>query len=266
MEKISAYPTHWLETRYPFDAEGRHPVLESEVLTYLQGKAQANIVDVGAGYGSNYQYFASKLTNEPNWSLLEHDPLLIEAMRQHVPRRVNLIQHSLLDISSAIDLPNTDLVMANAVFDLFSEAQFLTFARPVFEANTPLYLSLNYTGMGFEPQGNEDLEMIAHYDAHMQRTQPFGRAMGADGPAQMKVLLEQLGYKVQIAPSYWHIGAENEVMQSYLLGFMESAIGEMMRSPQEQDQLQNWIKDKRAALSLGALSMWVSHQDIWARS
>ncbi|MEL7529987.1 MAG: class I SAM-dependent methyltransferase [Bacteroidota bacterium] len=265
MEKISAYPTHWLETRYPFDAEGRHPVLESEVLTYLQGFKAASVVDVGAGYGSNYNYFAPKLTDAVNWQLLEHDPLLIEAMRLRVPQRVKLIEHSLLDISSALDLPNTDLVMANAVFDLFSEEQFLAFAKPVFAAKVPLYLSLNYTGMGFEPENNHDLEMIAHYEAHMQRPQAFGQAMGAEGPAMMRKLLTELGYKVQMAPSYWHIGPENEVMQSYLLGFMESAIGEMLRSPEEQARLGDWIAEKRSALSLGALSMWVSHQDIWAQ-
>ncbi len=265
MEKISAYPTHWLETRYPFDSEGRHPVLESQVLTYLQGLQSPAVVDVGAGYGANYNYFAPKLTEAVNWHLLEHDPLLIEAMRAIVPRRVNLIEHSLLDISSAIDLPKMDLLMANAVFDLFSEAQFLTFAKPVFEAKLPMYLSLNYTGMGFEPENNDDAEMIALYEAHMQRPQSFGQAMGAEGPEKMKALLTELGYKVQMAPSYWHIGPENEVMQSYLLGFMESAIGEMLRSPEEQARLGDWIAEKRSALSLGALSMWVSHQDLWAQ-
>ncbi|MEL6843078.1 MAG: hypothetical protein AAFP02_07665, partial [Bacteroidota bacterium] len=63
----------------------------------------------------------------------------------------------------------------------------------------------------------------------------------------------------------WHIGAENERMQSYLLGFMEEAVGEMMRSPKEQNLLSTWLKEKRQALSLGALSMWVSHQDLWAQ-
>ncbi|MEL6594053.1 MAG: class I SAM-dependent methyltransferase, partial [Bacteroidota bacterium] len=215
MNEVSAYPTHWLETRFPFDAEGRHPVLESQMITYLQGISKPHILDVGAGYGANYRYFAPKLSGQEQWSLLEHDPILIEAMRQDLPDSIQYLQHSLLDIPGAIDPDDLDLVMANAVFDLFSRDQFYGFAERLAAANTPLYLSLNYTGMGFVPENKYDEEMIAHYEAHMQRPQDFGTAMGADGPRQMKEILTELDYQVQMAPSYWHIGAENERMQSY---------------------------------------------------
>ncbi|MEL6843077.1 MAG: hypothetical protein AAFP02_07660, partial [Bacteroidota bacterium] len=112
---------------------------------------------------ANYRYFSSKLSGQEQWSLLEHDPILIEAMQQDLPDSIQYIQHSLLDISGAIDPATLDLVMANAVFDLFSRDQFYGFAERLAETKTPLYLSLNYTGMGFVPESKYDEEMIAYY-------------------------------------------------------------------------------------------------------
>ncbi len=266
MDAITPFPTDWLDTRFPFDAEARNAAIERQVLHYLETVSTPHLVDLGAGNGANYHYFHSRLRPEPRWTLVEQDPYLVQAARARIPAESVVISPtSILELAQTVDLNAIHLVLANAVFDLFSVDQFRQFVQSLQPVLPPLYFTLNYTHMAFSPEMEGDETFVALYDAHMERAQPFGRSMGAKGPDQIVRILEKAGYGVERGPSYWTIGGEEDTMLLYLLGFMEEAVGEMIGWNGLDLPLQEWIDEKRKLVSLGAVSLTVAHEDIWAR-
>ena len=57
MEEENTY-ANWLNDRYPFDSEARDKSLEAKVMDYLKPKEALQLVDVGAGTGSNTLYLS----------------------------------------------------------------------------------------------------------------------------------------------------------------------------------------------------------------
>jgi SAM-dependent methyltransferase len=266
MDKINAFPTDWLDCRFPFDADARNVELEAQVLDYLRGIEKPHLMDLGAGNGANYHYLQPRIHADARWTLIEQDPYLVQAARERIPSPlVNLRSESLLHIAQAQNLAEVDLILANAVFDLFSEAQFRHFTQSLAPVRPSLFFTLNYTRMAFSPEMNEDEEFVRLYNAHMEREQDFGRAMGSQGPEKMVKILREAGYQVATGLSYWQIGGEEDEMLTYMLGFMEEALGEMLVWEGLDLPLREWLEDKREMVAAGALSLWVEHVDVWAR-
>jgi hypothetical protein len=61
---MSGFSTDWLQLREPFDVAARRPMLIDELLPHIaRGTTEAplEIVDFGAGAGSNFRYLAPQL-------------------------------------------------------------------------------------------------------------------------------------------------------------------------------------------------------------
>ena len=72
MEEENTY-ANWLNDRYPFDSEARDKSLEAKVMDYLKPKEALQLVDVGAGTGSNTLYLMDKIKSNQHWYLIEQN-------------------------------------------------------------------------------------------------------------------------------------------------------------------------------------------------
>lgn len=288
MSRKATYPTPWLDCRYPFDVRARHAATEAAALGALPSDP-LRLVDIGCGNGANLRYFWKRLEQDQYWTLIDSDPQLLEAAlswmetaglaagyrlqsqgpnllkisRKQQVIEVRTLKGSLLDLPQLVSLPDTDLVLANAVFDLFSAAQTRELLTQICQA-TALFLSLNYTGMAFSPEHPLDATVIGWYEAHMQRPQAFGRGMGADGPAIIEAWLQKQGGPCAFGTSSWEVLPRDQKMLTYLLGFMAEAIPELGLTAEETDHLANWLATRRDQLAAGELGCSVWHRDQWA--
>ncbi|MDH5604308.1 MAG: hypothetical protein OEY51_10220, partial [Cyclobacteriaceae bacterium] len=162
-----------------------------------------------------------------------------------------------------VDLSEIDLVLANALFDLFSEDQFLSAIAPIVNRGISFLFTMNYTGMQFFPFNPHDSRVTSWYHAHMQRKQSFGIAMGAEGADKMKEMLGKMGIEgVKSGESIWHVNPSDKQMLSYLTSFIMKAVPELELSLQDLNRLKEWGEIRLAQIENQEFSMEVYHEDI----
>ncbi|MBN4081253.1 hypothetical protein JYT44_02690 [Caldithrix abyssi] len=280
----------WQQERFPFDAFARNQKIEKIFLNYFTRKTSLKIVDVGSGLAANTRYSSENFPFDQDWTLIENDPIILENCLQtliewakerqwpyvHSPNELELytpnkyihikiVRGSFMDLDKLVDLSEIDLITASAVFDLFSKNQFRTFAHILASHRLPLFTTLNYLSMVFEPQGTEDHKYIKYYENHMTQPREFGSKMGPYCSQNMTKILENVGYHITTGSSNWLINSKNSKMMNYLLRFMHVAIREMLKSPTELNQLEQWISNKKQLVQNGELSLKVNHMDIWSQ-
>ncbi|GAB4404228.1 MAG: hypothetical protein OHK0039_04310 [Bacteroidia bacterium] len=286
-QRQASYEHPWLYHRYAYDERARHRGVEAACLAHLAGRDTLHLVDCGAGNGANLRYFFPKIAQRQHWTLVEQDPKLLAGVRQwladwgamqgwqwevtvsdHTTRlhtealTVSLCEASLLDVAALVPMDTVDLLLANAVFDLFTEAQFDDFAGQL--AGVPLLATLNYCGMTFSPTDGYDRLVVGYYEAHMNRPQPAGRAMGKYGPLRMADVLARHDYTVHRGDSVWQVGAQDQEMMTYLLGFMEEAVPELPLDAGSLERFGQWVARQRLAVADGRLALDVYHEDLFA--
>lgn len=281
---------NWLSERYQFDATARCKKLEEIVFSHFHGREFIRVLDVGAGLGANIRYYGNFLACDQEWTLVEKDTSLARAclpelsrwaesngwdfkltpegleIRQHYKHiLIHILTTSMFNLDSLVNLPAVDLTTANAVFDLLSKEQLFTFVTQLSSYHIPIYATLNFTSMLFEPQSEEDLEYIHLYEQHMRRRQDFGFAMGPDCSDRMITLLENMGYAISFGKSIWIIRSEDRKMFRCMLTFMQVAISELLATSTEFAKLDKWVLGKLRQADRGQLELRVEHMDIFGR-
>lgn len=265
MAQEAAYSTDWLATRYDYDAAARNRGLEIAARQFLSGKKYLQLVDAGAGDGGNCCYFLDRFPQDQHWWLIEQDPYLATQalpritafgkthgysvtrigpiLRLHNREKIvdiEVIHGSVFALDALVDLVGIDMILANALFDLFSEAQFQQLASVLAPHDTAFYSTINYCGMRFIPEHPDDLQVISWYEAHMQRTQAFGQAMGKHCPERMENALTAAGFSVVRGSSTWQIEVNDRLIKEFLLSFMEEAIGEKLENDDDRYFFRYW--------------------------
>ncbi len=288
IEEEENFDRDWLQERYPFDAEARDKVLESKVLTHFDEQSVLTLVDVGAGTGSNCLYFIEQFSQNQKWYLVEQNEALqkatirrlkdfaayhkydfdrkkntvtIKSIKKKVT--VTIINDSLLNLSDLVDLKKVDLVMANAVFDLFSAAQIEQFVNIIVDNQLAFYPTLNYEGMVFLPSDPFDEVFIDQYNGHMERPQAFGTALGKNASQYIVELFEAKKYQISTAESTWRIEPDDIKMHYYLLNFMENALGELDLAPAMQANFEKWVQRKKDLIITRQQRLEIGHLDIF---
>ena len=170
---MSGFSADWLALREPFDAAARSTALIAELRAHLpEGTATAplEVVDLGAGAGSNLRYLAPLLGGEQSWRLVDNDRALLDAalaatrvwaeargadvqqQRSALTVRaadfvcqVHCEQRDLRDIAG-VNLPARGLVTAAALLDLVSAKWLEALARRTTAALAPVCFVLTYDG------------------------------------------------------------------------------------------------------------------------
>ena len=286
-EEKENFDVDWLNERYPFDVEARDKALETKMLALLADKPIVTLVDVGAGTGSNCLYFISKLSQHQKWFLIEQNTDLKKAtirrlkdyasyhkysfdqQQDHIkikaPKKnieVTIINDSLLNMETCVDVSKVDIVTANAVFDLFSEAQLIQLVNIISKHQLTFYHTLSYQGMFFEPDDPFDKIFIDTYNEHMERPQAFGKALGTKANACLLTLFEAQPCTITTATSTWQIEPNDLKMHYYLLNFMENALGEMNLPPAKQQNFEKWVQRKKELIITAQQRLKVEHLDV----
>ena len=286
MEEPNSY-ANWLETRYPYDSEARNKSLEAKVIAYLSPKKKVTLVDVGAGTGSNALYLMDKIDGNQHWYFIEQNEgfqeFLIHRLKEYAafhkyeyatqkdiqqiitPNRqlsFQFINGSLLDIKALIPLQEVDLILANAVFDLFTEQQIQRFLSPIQLTAIACYFTLNYQGMVYQPEEPFDVSYIDLYEQHMERPQVTGQATGKHASQHIAAYLNA-SHTIQQAPSIWDIRQEDIKMHYYLLNFIENSIPELSVEKELSHFFPKWIQRKKELVINRRLSLQVQHSDIF---
>ncbi len=256
-----AYPIPWLDCRFPFDEKARNTSLIRMLVYKLIDYDNPHILDLGAGNGSNYKFWKDKLTTGTHWTFLETDADLCEELAK-LGVHNTVVNGTVQNLEKLVDLSTVDLVMANALFDLFPKSDFRATSKIMKLYDLPFYFTLNYTGMNFNPGHHDDELVIGLYHQHMQREQHFGRAMGHEGPKDMASTLGEMNIPFRTGESIWNVEPDDNLMLSYLLGFMDEAIHELELTTGELNKLENWLQLRRAQIVEGQLKIVVFHEDI----
>lgn len=280
----------WLAHRFACDAEARNHEIEHKFLAFFeQHQTALKVVDVGSGTGANFKYYFSRIPHQQEWILIEQNGDLIEACRAGLQTFANekgyncQVQAKLLTITDSgktatvwvmqgsvdhleqlTDLPRTDVVTANAVFDLLSYEQFDTLVGKLARHDVCLLATLNYYETSFLPFSEKDHRFMRWYHMHMKRPQPFGIAMGPDCSKEMLDLLTQHHMMIEQEGSQWHLKKSHTTMHHYLLHFIEHALAELNLSPEEKQDFSAWLDYRKKLCRARELEIIIDHSDIFA--
>jgi hypothetical protein len=285
---VSGFSAEWLKLREPFDAAARSAALVAELRAHLAqgaGAGPLEVVDLGAGAGSNLRYLAPLLGGEQSWRLVDHDRALLdaaiaatrvwaEARGAQVQQQgsaltvraadfvceVHCEQRDLRDIAD-VNLPARGLVTAAALLDLVSAKWLERLARRTTAALAYVCFVLTYDGRSVcTPADPEDAAVLALFNRHQHGDKGFGPALGPDAASAAVSAFARRSYHLSVRPSDWLIAPADHAMQHALLDGWLSAALEM--APDRARDLTAWHERRRALVAEGSATLSVGHVDI----
>jgi SAM-dependent methyltransferase len=287
---VSGFSAEWLALREPFDAAARAAGLVTGLAPHLAPAtrdAPLEIVDLGAGAGSNLRYLAPRLGGPQRWRLVDHDPDLLAAAfaetREWAITRGALVAEStdaltvrerehewqircerrdLAQPSAApLTLPHRGLVTAAALLDLVGEAWLMALLARCRAAHAAVCFALTYDGRSeCTPAEPEDAEVLALFNRHQRLDKGFGAALGPDAARVAEAALRAHGYNVAAAASDWLVEPAHTAMQEALLDGWLGAALEI--APERRGALADWHRRRVAHVALARSALRVGHVDL----
>jgi hypothetical protein len=282
---VTGFSAEWLALREPYDAAARSAALVTELRRHLPRGAPLDVVDLGAGAGSNLRYLAPLIGGEQQWLLADHDVKLLEAALekshewakgrggQAARTRAALairsagfaagIRCRLVDLAdlAALDLPAGGLVTAAALLDLVSRGWLETLAERCRAARAAVAVALTYDGRTtIRPAEPDDAAVLALFNRHQLFDKGFGAALGMRAAGIAEDAFEAHGYELRVATSDWVLGPEARDLQLALLDGWHAAALEV--APESRLALGSWLERRRAHALAGRSELSVGHVDL----
>jgi len=276
---MSGFSPDWLALREPADVRARDPGLLAALATHLAGRASGRdgieVVDLGCGTGANMRTTAPSLGPVQSWTLVDHDPVLLEAARaallgwadevsengQSIALKkegraigVRFRQADLMQDLEAVVGRRPDLVTASALFDLCSVDFIRRLARAVASEGASFYTVLTYDGeQAWNPAHTADASMTAAFNAHQQIDKGFGSSAGPAAPEVLALAFRERGYNVLEASSPWRIDGRNAASEQALINALAdgfaAAVSEIGQVP--SDVIADWLAVRRNGSVVG---------------
>jgi hypothetical protein len=288
---MSGFSADWLSMREPFDAAARAAALVAELRRRVpRGTSAApfEIVDLGAGAGSNLRYLAPQLGGEQQWRLVDHDRALLDAAvvatRAWAAARGAAVSPTSAELTLraadfacrvggeprdlvgddaliSLTLPTGGLVTAAALLDLVSRRWLETLAARCKAARAAVCFVLTYDGRTVcTPDEPEDALALDLFNRHQRLDKGFGPALGPAAPVAAEQELAKLGFRVLTQHSDWDIGPQHTAMQHALLdGWLRAALE---IAPEHTTPLTAWHRRRRAHVDAGRSRLVVGHVDL----
>jgi len=287
---VSNFSLQWLSLREPLDAASRAAQIGAgvrELLRPRRSAAPVQIVDLGAGAGSNLRYVVPLLGGSQDWSLVDRDVTLLDAVMGQMQawasasvrarvvasdQQITIsasqfecrIRRICLNLATDLDrlvLPNDALVSASALLDLVSESWLRTLAARAAHAAATVWFALSYDGrIGCRPAEPEDPEVRELFNAHQLTDKGFGAALGPAAGRVVEQVFKERGYRTWCAPSDWRIGPTQQRLQHALIDGWCDAACEL--APHRTPQLRHWQGRRRAHIDAGRSQLLVGHVDM----
>ncbi len=281
MSESLSFAADWLSLREPVDHRSRAAPLDHELQAWLSSMTDApsplRILDLGSGAGSNLRYLAPRLPQRQHWTLVDHDPALLERARQSSSRLLTgNAETRCADLSrlEALELPRPDLVTASAWLDLVTASWIEAFGRQIERWSVPVLIVLSVDGRrGFLDRAGErqalasDEAMREAFNRHQRQVKGLD-AEPALGPEACAALADRLTrtFDVETRRSDWRLPAGSDEARSLgleLLGGWARAAGEA-ESAAARPAVEAWHHERRDQLSRGELGLHVGHLDLLA--
>jgi SAM-dependent methyltransferase len=268
---MSGFSPQWLALREPADVRARDPGLLAALAAHLAGREQVEVVDLGCGTGANIRATAPVLGPVQTWTLVDHDPVLLEAARTALLAwadeasengeavalkkagraiAVRFRQADLMQNLEAVVGGQPDLVTASALFDLCSVDFIRRVARAVAAEGAAFYTVLTYDGVQtWSPAHPADADMTAAFNAHQETDKGFGSAAGPAAPEALALAFREEGYAVLEAPSPWRIDSSDQALLEMLADGFAAAVAEIGRVA--PDKIADWLAVRRNGSVVG---------------
>jgi SAM-dependent methyltransferase len=267
----SGFDPAWLDLREPVDHRSRSEDLARLLARHLGRRASISVLDLGCGTGSNLRATAPLLGAEQDWTLVDNDPLLLEAAAERLlgwaegaqrngsrlflnkgGRRisVHLVRADLArDPERVLEL-GVDLYTASALFDLVSDDFIATFAAEVARRRGTFFTVLTYNGVQrWAPKHAADATLAAAFRTHQCGDKGFGPAAGPVAPALLAAAFDEAGYTVSEADSSWRLEAGDEALIEALAAGFAAAVRETALV--KEAQIAEWRALARTAALVG---------------
>lgn len=263
---MSGFASDWLTLRETYDHAARAEPILPVLNTWATHHRRLAIVDLGSGTGSNLRAISGHLQVPQTWTLIEHDPLLIEAGTEQLATLAKDVEATYREADLAGDLekaipPRTDLITAAAFLDLVS-ADWLDRLIAVAEARrAALYMALTFDGgCRWRPGDIFDATIKKAFHAHQATDKGFGPALGPTAVSALRDRLQPLGGRLLVEPSDWQLRYEDEQMQKALLdGYMKAALE---TAPDQAGEIRSWAQQRRQQIDAGRSTLRIGHEDV----
>ncbi len=268
---MSGFSPEWLALREPVDHRSRDPKLAARVVRHLSTLAEARIVDLGCGTGSNLRALAPQLGPRQSWTLVDYDARLLTAARDRLLAwaddttdcRVGVILHKdgreiavrfrqadlVRDLDAALG-ETADLVTASALFDLCSTPFIERFAEAIASRRAAFYTVLTYNGVQtWQPDHPADEAMREAFIAHQRTDKGFGASAGPDAPASLATAFRTAGYAIEEADTPWRLAPDDAGLIADLATGFAGAVEETGRI--DAKTISDWHRLARTAAIVG---------------
>lgn len=246
---MSRFEAGWLGLREPYDHAARSETL---ALRFAAAVGPApDLVDLGAGAGSNLRYLAPRLPSSQRWLLVDRDADLLAKVHP-APAAVHC---QVLDLARELPVASSPSgVTAAALLDLASPAWLDRLAR--WCRGVPVLMALTVDGrLEWQPEEPEDEAVRTRFFAHQRTDKGFGPALGPAAAHYFGERLETEGQRVVLERSDWRLGPRD----APLLGATLEGIVAVQDSA-----IERWALARRRQLATGELHLTVGHVDLLA--
>ena len=273
------FDADWLSLREPIDAAARSEDLVHRLDEWLAGHTTPQLLDLGAGHGSNLRYLAPRLQGRQQWLLIDHDRDLLDHAGRQAPAGSSdgqpiSIQCRNADLNelASLNLPEPDAVTASALLDLCSHDWIRTLVGRMACWRCVGLFSLNVDGQRhfIDIKGNrisnpDDEQMASWFNDHQRQTKGLGQALGPEAVNVLTAELEQAGFKIIQDSTPWHLPAghpDTAVLARVLVDGWQSAALDM--APDQTEFIEQWTRERQDWLARGQAGLVVGHIDLLA--
>jgi hypothetical protein len=269
----------WLALREPADHAARSGRLAEMLSRSLADRWASEIVDLGAGTGSNLRWLAPRLPGRQKWRLIDHDARLLECVGRPsaaagASGQAPTIETCCLDLAALPDdiVEGADVVTASALFDIVSRQWIEQLAGRLGASGAAGLFALTVDGRrwfvdsaGRAIADAEDRYMAELFNRHQRRAKGLGEALGPDAARVLPDALRRVGMAVHVETADWRLAAGETgtmALGSALIEDWSRAAAEATSG--QSPRIDRWRRERLAALEGGALGLGVGHVDVLA--
>ncbi|HEY1506778.1 MAG TPA: class I SAM-dependent methyltransferase [Stellaceae bacterium] len=287
------FQLNWLRLRESADLAARNPTLARRFAAALPARQPLRLIDLAAGSGANTRALLPRIAGDQHWRLIDRDRDLIAAQAEEFTLWARQQGHPItagggrifiaaqpahweidampLDLDrdfATLEELAFDGLAAASFFDLVSQAWLEGFVALLAKHPVPFLAALTVDGRrAWQPPLDDDALIATAFAAHQRRLKDFGPALGGTAPDAMERLLRQAGFRIERAPSDWHLGnSTGGPRDAALLGALIAGEVEAAReaAPADSDRIDAWETARHALLAEQRLSLTVGHCDLLA--
>ncbi len=255
-----SFTADWLALREPYDHAARNAGLAEQLRAWAAPRATLEVVDLGAGLGSNLRWLAPRLGVVQRWRLVENDPFLVTLGTSRFPEASYVMADLHRDLEEVLSGP-LDVVTSSALIDLVSRAWLERLIAIAAARGCALLIALTYDGsIELWPADPLDGLLVEWLNRHQRRDKGFGPALGPTASAVLLGLLAALEGEIRRSASPWLLTPTDAALQSALVTGWAQAATEV--APDDAEAIAGWRERRLLWITEGRSSMRVGHEDL----